>query len=294
MKFLYSILKLPIFLVLIFGLISCEKQNTIHVVLVGGQSNATGQGYIKNLPEGFKTDSSVLFFYSKYLNGLREKETWVPLSNASENAGKFGPELGLGNELARLKPGENIAFIKHALSGSNLFSQWNPGESPADSANFGPEFKKFVDTVNKGMEALKEQGYTPVIKAMTWQQGEADARDNAGMEVSRAYEENLQHFIRRVREQFQVPEMIFVYGYVIPVPLPRFTGREEVREAQRNIDANSGNTASVEKAFVVETDDLPLRSTEPNSPHPEDVVHFNTLGMLELGKRYAIKINENW
>ncbi|MGM0376686.1 MAG: L-rhamnose/proton symporter RhaT [Bacteroidota bacterium] len=30
-------------------------------------------------------------------------------------------------------------------------------------------------------------------------------------------------------------------GYVIPVPLERFTGRKEVREAQKNVDQNSGH-----------------------------------------------------
>jgi lysophospholipase L1-like esterase len=80
---------------------------------------------------------------------------------------------------------------------------------------------------------------------------------------------------------------------VIPVPLPRFTGREEVRQAQHDIDQHSGHSLALKGAFVVETDDLPLRCDEPNSPLPDDKVHFNTKGMLELGRRYALAIAKN-
>ena len=55
------------------------------------------------------------------------------------------------------------------------------------------------------------------------------------------------------------------------------------------VDQNSGHRLAVENAFVIETDDLPLRFDEPNSPFPDDKVHFNTYGILELGKRFAEK-----
>ena len=73
---------------------------------------------------------------------------------------------------------------------------------------------------------------------MVWQQGEGDARDIAGMENSLNYGANLNHFIKRVRGQLNTPKMLFVYGYVIPVPLERFTGRDEVRDGQKNVDQN--------------------------------------------------------
>ena len=52
-----------------------------------------------------------------------------------------------------------------------------------------------------------------------------------------------------------------------------------------------GGTITLQSSqpFVIETDDLPLRFDEPNSPFPDDKVHFNTYGILELGKRFAEK-----
>jgi hypothetical protein len=87
--------------------------------------------------------------------------------------------------------------------------------------------------------------------------------------------------------------MLFVYGYVIPVPLERFKGREEVRAAQKHVDQGSGHPMALKGAFVVETDDLPMRCDEQYSPYPNDSVHFNTYGIIELGNRFAGKINES-
>lgn len=268
------------------------QKKPIEVILIGGQSNATGQGYMKNIPDNFQIDKSVLFFYSKYLNGGAKSIKLGPLCQASESPDRFGVELSLGTYLQQSWPDKKIALIKHALSGSDLFNLWNPGKNNKDTINFGKEYKKFIYTVELGLKKLREKGYEPTIRAMVWQQGEADARDIAGMRNSYNYGKNLRHFIKGVRKQFNSKNILFIYGYVIPVPLPRFTGREEVRLAQKNIDQNSNNSLALKNAFVINTDDLPLRCDEPNSPNPDDKVHFNTLGILELGKRFAKKINE--
>lgn len=276
---------LAIFTVLLAGPIQVQK--AIDVYLIGGQSNATGQGYVANIPECFTIDTDVQLFYSNYLRGGGKNMEWGPLCQASESKDRFGAELSMGTALHRYFPDRNIALIKHGLSGANLYHQWKPGAHPEDVENFGPEFQKFIATVNKGLEDLRAMGYEPTIRGMAWQQGEADARFNAGAENTDNYGENLRHFVKRVREQFHTPEMLFVYGYVIPVPLERFTGRDKVRLAQRHLDENSGQALALEGAHVVYTNDLPLRCDEPNSPYPNDKVHFNTFGMLALGERYA-------
>lgn len=270
-----------------------QKKKEIDVYLIGGQSNATGQGYMKNIPVEFEIDTSVKFFYSQYLGGGATALEWGPLCQASETSDKFGVELSMGTTLKNLNPDSEIAIIKHALSGSNLYQQWAPGKNKSDTASFGLEFKKFISTVELGLEKLKEQGYDPKIKAMVWQQGEADARDIAGAERARNYGPNLRLFIKRIRKQLNAPKMLFLHGYVIPVPLERFTGRKEVRAGQRALDQNSGDNLALKRVFAVETDDLQLRSDEPNSPYPDDQVHFGTFGILELGKRFAYKIHEN-
>ena len=279
-------------LIFAFMISFSQKKKDIDVYLIGGQSNATGQGYMVNLPDDFEINKSVLFFYSPQLGGGGTAMEWGPLCQASETPDKFGVELSMGTTLKQHNPDREIALIKHALSGSNLYEQWAPGKNKNDTVNFGPEFKTFIHTVENGLKALEAKGFEPKIKAMVWQQGEGDARDIAGMENSLDYGSNLNHFIKQVREQLNAPKMLFVYGYVIPVPLERFTGRIEVREGQKNVGQNSGHPLALKGAFVVETDDLPLRCDEPNSPYPDDKVHFNTFGVLELGERFANKTNQ--
>jgi hypothetical protein len=256
----------------------------IDVYLIGGQSNATGQGYMRNLPAGWVPDQRVLLFNSgrPHLDSGAAPFTWLPLRQASESPDRFGPELGFGNRIQELYPDRRIALIKHAHSGTSLYHDWYPGVDAADRVNWGSQFIVFVDTVDAGLKALREQGLKPTIRGMIWQQGENDTADGP----SAAYGANLAHFISRVRAQFQCPDMAFVYGYVLPPPNTG-AGRARVRAGEKAVDQDSGDALSVRGAFVVNTDDLSQRANDPNTPYPQDHLHFGTAGMLELGRRMA-------
>jgi hypothetical protein len=260
----------------------------IDVYLIGGQSNATGQGYLANLEKGVVPDARVMLFHSgkPHLNSGAEPNTWMPLRQASESPDRFGPELGFGNRLAELMPDRKIALIKHAHSGTNLFSQWNPGKDASDAEHVGPQFKTFVETVELGLKGLRDQGYEPTILGMIWQQGESDSK---GKSEAADYGANLAHFIARAREQFHAPDMLFVYGYVLPPP-SKGENRDLVRKGQKDVDQNSASPLAVKGAFVVETDDLSQRANDANTKYPTDHVHFGTAGTLELGRRMAEKM----
>lgn len=277
------------FLFVLGGILSVSAQE-IDVYLIGGQSNATGQGYVRNIPVSFKVDTTVLFYYSPFLNKGEGGGQWQPLCQASETKDKFGVELSLGTKLQKLYPEHRVALIKHALSGSNLYEQWNPGNRSGQVG--GEEYIKFVETVKNALADLKKQGYRPVIRAMVWQQGEADARDIAGMDQSRRYGPNLKNFIEQVREEFVCDSMLFVYGTVMPLVASRFTGRELVREAQIAVSEGSGSELSVKNAILLPADDLQMRCNDYQTPMPEDDVHLGTYGLLNLGERFADAIYE--
>lgn len=267
------------------GMMQSVVAQEIDVYLIGGQSNATGQGYMRNIPAAFKVDTTVQFYYSRYLNQGEGGGQWTALCQASETKDKFGVELSLGTKLQSLYPERRIALIKHALSGSNLYKQWNPGNRVGETR--GTEYAKFVETVKNALADLKKQGYRPVIRAMVWQQGEADARDIAGMDQSRRYGTNLKNFIEQVRKEFGCEEMLFVYGTVMPLAAPRFTGRNLVKDAQTAIDENSGSVLSVKNALLVPADDLQMQCNDYKTPMPNDDVHLGTYGILTLGERFA-------
>jgi hypothetical protein len=267
---------------------AAEPAKPIDVYLIAGQSNATGQGYMANLPDGVTPNPKVLLFHSgkSHLDSGSEPNTWLPLHQASESPDRFGPELGFGSRLAELRPGRPIALIKHAHSGTDLHKDWEPGKDAADVDHFGPQFKTFVETVQLGLKGLRAQGYEPTIRGMLWQQGEGDSKTE---ETAGNYGKNLARFIARAREQLQAPDMLFIYGYVLPPPNAG-RNRDLVRQGEKEVDQESGAALAVKGAFVVPTDDLGQRADDRNTRYPKDHVHFGTAGTLELGRRMADKM----
>ena len=272
---------------LLFLFMACctSQAQVVDVFLIGGQSNTTGQGRVSNLPQSFVIDKEVMLFYSKFTNKGENSMQWMPLCPASESLDRFGFELSLGGALHRYYPDKKIAIIKHALSGSNLYAQWNPGNMPGSEQ--GAEYKKFIEPVHEGLKALKAQGYQPVIRAMFWQQGEADARELAGDANNKAYGKNLNNFIHQVRKDVSAEGMLFVYGTVLPLAAERFPGRELVKEAQRRVAEASHSELSVKNAILVEADDLQMLHSDYHTPYPADDVHLGTFGQLTLGERFA-------
>ena len=66
-----------LFLLIFMSCIFClsaqvGRARIVDVFLIGGQSNATGQGYVRNIPRSFEVDTTVMFYYSRYLNGGKE------------------------------------------------------------------------------------------------------------------------------------------------------------------------------------------------------------------------------
>lgn len=132
----------------------------------------------------------------------------------------------------------------------------------------------------------------PIIRAMVWQQGEADARDIAGIGKSFQYGVNLKNFIEQIRKEFNSEDMLFIYVSVMPMVAERFTGRDIIRLAQVEVSENEHTDLSVKNAILIQTDDLQMRSTDYHTPYPEDDVHLGTYGILTLGERFANAIFE--
>jgi len=249
---------------------------TVDVFLLGGQSNAGGRGAVSELPDSSVVyNTEIMLFHSASMVSGQTAGSWTTLRPASNSAGYFGPEIGFGNRMAELYPGRQIAIIKHAVGATDLGSNWNPGADTRDTANFGPQFRIFVETVDSGIDSLIAQGYTPVIRGMLWQQGERDSRNSS---YGPAYDKNLSHFIGRVRAQFNALGLPFIYGQVLPVPLSGYNYRDQVRQGQFNIDEDSGHEYATDGARLVLADDLPMNS---------DNLHISAAGQFELGIRFA-------
>ncbi|MCH7229105.1 sulfatase-like hydrolase/transferase, partial [Haloferula sp. A504] len=275
----------------------------IHVYLLGGQSNMQGIARSSKLPPELLSIPEIRLYAAGTAVSSNIANQWVTLRPPGSNGNEFGPEIGIGERLRDLRPGTPIALIKYADGGTSLELGWKPGANAADTANWGPQFTGFVNTVSNGLAALEAEGWQPVIHGMCWQQGEQDAKDGLNVAESSTsaddYGANLAHFVSRIREQFApyaAPEGIrFVPGQVLPYApdggdvQARFPGRDLVRQAILDADEGSGATHSIPNTQSVPTNSVgyPTHAQEVDGHRDTDEVHLNATAQLKLGRSMA-------
>jgi len=168
---------------------------------------------------------------------------------------RVGPEVLFAYTLQRAlnKP---IGIIKHAKGGTNLAKDWNPELS----TNLYAALKDKVAAAGKSRKIN--------IKGMIWMQGENDSKFE---EMAKVYSQNLVNLIQTARKDFNSPEMPFVAGRVNPPPAYKFANL--VRTAQEK--------CTVERYSYINCDDLTTQ---------EGGLHYDTAGLVEMGKRFAQSI----
>ena len=118
----------------------------LRVYLLGGQSNADGRADPAGLPAGLKAPQANVDLYYKVEGSAGTLTTLRP--GLSETL-QFGPEIMLGNRLAKLyadEEGTRVAIIKYANGGTNLHTQWKAG-GDATTTGDGTEYLFFEQTV---------------------------------------------------------------------------------------------------------------------------------------------------
>ena len=231
------------------------------IYLLGGQSNMDGAGLVSGLSPSLQlAQDDVDMFWS---GGW----TWQGLAPASYwGTSYFGPEIVFGRTMKNANPKQDISLIKHAESGTNLASCWYPGESRDDPTQ-GSCYVNFLATFDAAMAGINDDH---TIAGMIWMQGESDACDAA---MASNYADNLRHFITRVREDVNAPDMPFAMGKIDCTWHCAY--RDIVRQAQQTVADES------DIVHIVETVDLPQNL---------DLLHFDASGMRTLGQRLAERL----
>ncbi len=167
-----------------------DGEKTAKIILLSGQSNATGASvcdYLNNhyseekIEQYFNGYSNVQILYSaglgKYENNqlvlkvTNSTDTFVPTSaRQGVDRSRFGPELGLAEYLSETYPDEKFYIIKSAFGSVSLEGFFNVIEPGFDlSLN---DLKAKIDL---GIDLLEAEGLEPKIVAFLWMQGESDA-----------------------------------------------------------------------------------------------------------------------
>jgi len=258
-----SLVVVIIYLYGIIALLSHSSSSLEHpcfVFVIGGQSNALGQGDNVDLDPPYDTPRRDVMLWDA------STSSWLDLQGGyGRNPDEFGPEVSLGHKLADAIEGD-IRIVKLAVGGSGLSNQWAPG-----TGELYQELKKKVD---EALASLPGMGVT--VSGMFWVQGERDARDSDdGINPAIDYEVNLTNLITSYRRDFNNRDMTFIIGK-IHASLDRSPGQypyaELVRTAMENVAFND------DLVGIVDTDTFSLK---------DDAVHFNSEGIIELGNALA-------
>jgi Carbohydrate esterase, sialic acid-specific acetylesterase len=185
---------------------------------------------------------------------LNRELAWVPAVDPLhfDKPERIGTGLGktFGAVIAEALPEKSIGLVPAAFGGSAL-DEWAPG-SP-----------HYVNAVARTREALQRGQLAGIL----WHQGESDrAPDKAA-----TYAERFQRFIAQLRVDLGAPEVPVIVGEI-----GRFCpNAEPVNAAIRTLPG------AVPACAVVSSAGLPGRPEEP------EVLHFESPGFRELGRRYA-------
>lgn len=225
------------------------------VFILAGQSNMVGQGVTAELTaDQMITPPNVTYLMETGETGLFDRA-------------RFGPEVSLVPHLAQAWPDRELIFVKHAVGGTSLLAwapEWDAARAELTrNAEVGPLYTQLIAILDR-----HELRVDAEIGAVFWMQGESDARYP---EVAAEYFDNLTTLIAAFRDDLQKTELLFVMGRANPSP-ERYTELPVVQRAQQR---TADDLAAVR---LIDTEGLSKR---------DDGVHYDTAGLLELGRRFA-------
>ena len=256
----------------------------VKVVLLMGQSNATGIGRIQYLqqyttPEQFAMYEngfdSVLINYcvDNHANCSNGEFVNVDLGCSVWPGEVFGPEVGMAEKFSEAWGDENVIILKYTYSGTSLYYQW------LAYGNRGSIYESMYKYVNIYMKALEDAGYDARIGAVCWMQGESDSFEER---VYNRYYVAQSNFVDYPREDFakyaEDGGICFIDAGISDSPC--WPGYREVNAAKEKMANDS------DLNYYFSTIDAGLEwGIEPQeSP---DLAHYGAMSTLKLGHLFG-------
>ena len=292
---------------------SAASADHYEVYILAGQSNAGGHGYVSRgfsqfSPQGddgleelgktayLQAQPGTLFIHWRGGNPSAAKpvlwdarsDGWIPMkagySLYGYNSGSpnqlgaetvnhpFGAEVTFAERIREGRPGRKVAVIKYSQGATGFGTAGAPGAWDAAAgrayniatyANAGHCYAGLLELVQGSLQTLTQQGHTHEIRGMMWHQGENDS----GLSTA-VYKDRLKEFITAIRTDLGKPDLPFLIGELIQSQ----SSYANPRAAQQQAAAETARAAFI-SAVALKGD-----STS---------IHFDTLGQLDFGRRYA-------
>ncbi len=277
------------------------------VIVLSGQSNAVGVGYIKYLEKNF-TPAKIKEYLDGYENikinyysHNKKSDGFTAITtNCTElRNDTLGPEVGIAEHLNSVFPGDEYFIVKFAMGGACLTRDFLSPSSGGyyNVENFKNEYPNFMDTFFTGKPTkagwcfnglvsilkdsiayLEEKGYCPEIIGFCWMQGESDAGSLENVNNYKVYFDN---FINDFKNEFSqyIEKCVFVDA-----------GISEVWDYHREMNAFKENYAKEHNRFIyVNTIESGLTTKHEPIESP-DIWHYDCESVIKLGKLFAKNI----
>ena len=229
------------------GEIKLPEKSKFKLVLLIGQSNMAGRGFVE--PADKVPHPRVVM--------LDKNGNWVPAVDPV-HYDKRRAGVGLGRTFANLLAEDNkdcvIGLIPAACGGSSLI-HWKPGIYFNQTKSY-----PYDDAVNRTKKAMQQGTLTAIL----FHQGEADGRR------AKQYHQYLSQLIDALRNELNARHVPFIIGQLSTVK-PMSKARQMVDAAHRTC------ALECQPAAFVTSEGLTLNP---------DNVHFDRRSLIEFGKRY--------
>jgi hypothetical protein len=255
----------------------------VKVVLLLGQSNATGVGRIKYLKEGTAPEQ-----FAKYESGFDSVKINYCVDNHTNCSNGefvnvdlgcsvwddvFGPEVGMAEKFEEAWGEEEVIILKYTYSGTSLYYQWL---AYGARGSIYKAMKKYVDTY---MTSLRNAGYDARIGAICWMQGESDSFEEV---VANRYYKAQTNFVSYLRKDFakyaEEGGICFIDAGISNSPCwPLY---QTVNDAKVKMETDSNlnyyfSTIDAELEWGVEPEESP------------DLAHYGAMSTLMLGHLFG-------
>lgn len=257
-----------------------ETRETAHVILLAGQSNASGLAENKFLKKSVSEEK--IEEYTKgyenvricyYVDNQNISHEFVPVTLGQGHTDKhFGPEIGIAEYLTQQYPTKTFYIIKTTMSGSGLAAEWKETDET---------YNRMITGIDNGFQKLKSEGLTPQWFATCFMQGEGDSW---ALKNAEKYYELESDLMKRLQERFG--EYISEKGVsLIDAGISdnaEWKYHEMINAAKQKYASENPNN------FYLDTQGAGLTYDQDNM----DYAHYDAAAMLQLGKMFGEKVKE--
>ena len=275
-----------------------------NIVILAGQSNAVGVGWVKYLGDhfsdgkvkeylaGYETVKINYFSHDKWSGGF--VSTTVNCTEKTKDT--VGAEVGIAEILSKNNPDDEWFILKCAIGWSTLRYDW---ASPSSVENFdynercvdretivhdieyrrykrGWYYNEFRNLLHSSISELKEHGYDPEIAAFCWMQGESDSEVDGYIEM---FNNLIGDFSEEFHEYFRDLAVIDC-------------GISQSWSHHKEMNRQKEENARRMHYYYIDTQGAGLSVTREPLDAP-DLAHYDSGSIIRLGNLMAKKILES-